>query len=168
LTNKYLIFLLIFLTTLVHGQVPKTDYVKPYEYEVCVYKKGKSGQVLKNSTIGFSDTTVAFISGQVFEKKEPLSFAVVSFTNSIGQIIEVVTDIDGKYRTQLTAGTYKIYYCYLGCKLKIDKIKLVSGQIQELNVDIGIESGYCNYLFSFKKPQSEKDLRRLRKKLSDD
>ena len=169
LTKQHLIYLLILVTTLLHGQTPKNDSVKKYEYEVCVYKKGKIGQVIKNQTIGIGDTTTAFIGGQVIEKKEPVPFVNVSFTNSSGQKVGTYTDNEGYYKIHLKKGNYVVSYKYIGyTEFKIEEVKLDSGQMQEIIVDLGTAQGYHSYLLSFKKPLSDKELKKLEKKLSDD
>ena len=152
-----------------HGQNPKNDSVKEYEYKVCVYKKGKAGQVVKNHTIGIGDTTIAFISGHVLEKKEPVPFVNISFTNSSGQKVGAISDSDGYYKIHLKKDVYEISYQYVGYKeFIIEKVKLGSGQMQEIIVDLGTAPGYHNYLLSFKKPLSDKELKKLEKKLSDE
>jgi len=169
LTKNHLIYFLILVTTFAYGQVSKKDSIKEYEYKICVYKKGRAGQIIKNQTIGIGDTTIAFVSGQVFETKEAVPFVNISFTNSSGQKVGTITDNDGYYKINLKKDIYDISYQYLGNKeFNIKKIKLGSGQMQEIIIDLGIAPGYYNYLLSFKKPLSDKELKKLEKKLSDE
>lgn len=169
LTKNNLIYLLILCATLANGQVSKNDSVKEYEYKIYVYKKGKTGQVIKNRTTGIGDTTIAFVSGQVLEKNEPVPFVNVSFTNSSGQKSGAISDIDGYYKIHLKKDIYEISYQNVGYnEFNIKKFKLGSGQMQEIIVDLGTASGYHNYLLSFKKPISDKELKKLEKKLSDE
>ena len=168
LTKKSIIFFL-FISTLTFGQNSTQDKKKDFEYEVCVYKKGKAGQILKNHQIGISDTTFAFVSGQVLEKKEPVPFVNITFTNSSGQKSGTLTDTNGRYQIHLNKGEYDITYQNLGFNdVEVKNLKLGAGQMQEIIIDVGIAPGYYNYQLSFKKPMTDKQLEKIRQKLSDE
>lgn len=62
------------------------------------------------------------VSGTVLEKDSnfPLEYATVSFTDSNGQIVTGgITDMDGKYKIDVPAGTYTIKYEFISYKTHI-------------------------------------------------
>jgi hypothetical protein len=170
LTKKLIIFLIALGSTKTFGQISSADTTKEIEYEICVFKKSKPGQVVKNHSIGIADTIVAYVSGQVFEKKdEPTPYVNISFTNSSGRITGVVTDVNGKYSICLDKGEYTVKFKYLGFEdVTINKLKLGTGQMQEIIVDLGWAGGYYTYVIPSKKPLTEKEIKAKTKELTDE
>jgi hypothetical protein len=150
------------------GQIAKIDTAKVYEYEICVFKNAKPGRIIKNQTIGIADTTVAYISGRVYEKQDSIPFANISLTNSSGQKFGTQTDINGNYKLCIPKGKYSFLIQYIGHNdFIIKKLKLGTGQMQELIIDIGTGGGFHTYGIFSKKPLTDKELKAKEKKLAD-
>lgn len=169
MTKGLLIFLLAFVSTSGFGQVTKSDSTKKFVYEICVFRKAKPGHVIKNETVGIGDTIVAFVSGQVREKDEQIAFTNVSFTNSHGKVFGTQTDINGNYKIVLNKNTYSVKFFALAYnELKIDRLKLGTGQMQEITVDLGAGGGFHTFEVTFDHKPTEKELKTKEKELTDD
>ncbi len=165
--TKALFILLAFISTSGFGQVAKSDSTNKFIYEICVAKKARPGHIIKNEAIGIADTVVAFVSGQLRDKEESISFASISFTNSIGQVFGTISDIDGNYKIALKSDTYSTRFYALGYnEIKIQKLKLGSGQMQEIIVDLGSGSGFVTYEVIFDNKPTDKQLKAKEKELS--
>ncbi len=157
-------YIILFFTfcfyALTKGQIKqaKLDSVKKYEYEICVFKEAKPGHIIINRQRGIADTTVALVWGQVLERAEPIQFVNVSFTDSQAQIKGAITDANGNYRIHLQKGTYIVKFQYIANNtITIDKLQLGTGQIQEINVDLGKGGGFFTYSISSEKPLTTKE-----------
>jgi len=141
-----IIFILIHFNS-AFGQDHSPDTSKKYTCEICVFKKGKPGHILKNERTGVADTIVAFVSGKVQSMDGAVPFANISFTNPQGKVAGTSTDIHGHYSIILNSNTYAVRFFALDySELNIKSLKLGTGQIQELSVDLGSGGKFCTYL----------------------
>ena len=169
MTKGLFIFLLAFVWTSTFGQTTKSDSTKKFVSEICVFRKAKPGHIIKNETYGIGDTIVAFVHGQVREKDEPIAFTNISFTNSQGQVFGTQTDIDGNYKITLNKNTYSVKFFALAYnELKIDKLKLGTGQMHEITVDLGAGGGFHTYEVTFDHKPTDKELKAKEKELTGD
>ena len=80
-----------------------------YTYEICVQKPSDTSKIIKNEVIGIADTTVAFLSGQVIDKKtnETLLYVNFSLTNiETKKVYGIATKEKGEYSITVPAGNY--------------------------------------------------------------
>lgn len=168
MTKGLFIILLAFALTSAFGQSTKADSTSKFVYEMCVFRKAKPGHVIKNETTGIADTIVAFVSGNVREKDGPVAFTNISFTNPQGQVFGTQTDIDGNYKITLNKNTYIVKFFALAYnEIKIDKLKLGTGQMQEIMVDLGAGGGFYTIEVTFDHKPTEKELKAKEKELTD-
>lgn len=88
-----------------------------YTYEICVQKPSDTSKIIKNEVIGIADTTVAFLSGQVIDKKtnEPLLYVNFSLTNiETKKVYGIATKEKGEYSITVPAGNYLLEVKYVG------------------------------------------------------
>jgi hypothetical protein len=169
MTKQLFIFLIAFAWTSGFGQAPKADSTKKFVYEICVFRNAKPGHIIKNETYGISDTIVAFVHGQVREKDEPIAFANISFTNTQGKVFFTQTDIDGNYKITLNKNIYSVKFFALAyVELKIEKLKLGAGQMQDIAVDLGTGGGFHTYEVTFDHKPTDKELKTKEKELTGD
>lgn len=167
--KELFILFLSFVWTNNYAQTKKSDSAETFIYEICVANKAKPGHVIKNKKVGIADTIVAFVTGQVVDKDGGIPFINVSFTNSKGQVFGRTTDLDGNFKITLDSDTYSIkFYGIAYSELKIQKLKLGAGQIQEVSVFMGIAQGFTTYEVKFDHKPTEKELNAKEKELADD
>ncbi len=86
-----------------------------------------------------------FVPSIVFSQNQALIFGEVSDLDTketlvgvnivYGENTKVVsTDVDGKYKLSLDAGTYKLTFTYIGYEPKVKTIILKDGEIKEMNI----------------------------------
>jgi hypothetical protein len=165
--KNILTLILTGLSLFTFGQADTTK--KKYEYEICVYHRPKEKPtVIRNERIGIGDTTIAFISGTVYDyERQPLGFAVlnlISLTDSSKQ--GVFTDSLGNFKLHLPADKYKLTALFVGyTSLTIDELQLGTGELRELKLQLGNGGAFKTYLIQSDKPLSEKEIKKTEKRL---
>lgn len=145
------------------------DTSKKYTCEICVLKKGKPGHILKNERTGVADTIVAFVNGYVQSNDGAVPFANISFTNSKGKVAGTSTDLYGNYSIILNSGIYTVRFFALDySEFNIKNLKLGTGQIQNISVDLGSGGKFCTYLVKFDHTPSKKEIKAKEKELAGD
>ncbi|WP_293890294.1 carboxypeptidase-like regulatory domain-containing protein [Flavobacterium sp.] len=162
--------LTLFLTSLSIFTFGQTDTTKKkYEYEICIYHRPKEKPtVIKNERIGIGDTTIAFVSGTIYDyEKQPLGFAALNFLSlTDSSKHDVFTDSLGNFKLHLPADKYKLTALFVGyTSLTIDDLQLGTGELRELKLQLGNGGAFKTYLIQSDKPLSEKDLRKTEKRL---
>lgn len=166
--KQFIIFLILVSCRAILGQVTKIDTSKGFDYEICVFKKARPGRIIKNKKVGSADTSVAFVKGRVFEKQEPVAFAIVTFTNSSGKVKGTIADGHGYYKIGLNKGEYSVGFSDAGSNnMHIDTLELNAGQIQNIVVELGRNSGFTIYGIKSKKPLTDEQLKARIKELAD-
>jgi hypothetical protein len=140
---------------------------KIYNYELCVPYDGKPGHIISNKTIGIADTTIAIVKGQVMNGILPNSFSIVSFTDkTTGKQEGKLLDSTATFRNYLQAGLYSGRFSTIGFNdFIIDSLRLGTGQMQEIDVDLGKASGFITYGFKSKKRFTSRQLSKMENKL---
>ena len=169
MTHKaYILTLILVASQLVtFGQIGIE--VKKYEYELCIYHRAKEQpKIIKNEIIGIGDTTVAFISGTIWDYKgEPISFAVLNLLSLNGSSkFGAIADSLGNFKLHLPAGNYKLTALSIGySSLITDDFLIGTGELRELKLQLGNAQSYKIYNIVSDKPLSKRKLNRIEKRL---
>ncbi len=144
-----ILFLLLVLFSLVSCKSKKTEYVCGNTF--LTNMESVDGKVSKFKTVGFADTTVAFVRGQVLGMSsygdsisvDTLPLALIRFQSIDDSLYkDICADIDGNFKIDLDAGVYNVTIKYFGFKvLKINNLGLGSGEVKELGVILGQGQG---------------------------
>lgn len=98
--------------------------------------------------IGIADTTTALFKGQIIDKdtKEMLVFANISLTDTTtNKIYGQSTDSLGQFSISLPADKYTLRINYVGYQRVKQEIKLGTGEIREMNVELGQGDAFVIY-----------------------
>ena len=132
------------------------DSSKVYEYEYCIARKAKPGQVIKNKKIGIADTNVCLVKCKILSKDEPTGYSSVFFLAASGVKYSVMADSSGQFELTIPAGKFTVGFYSLGhSNFEIKDFTLSSGQIQDLEVELGRGGGFVTYSIKSPKPLSK-------------
>ena len=170
-----LLLILIFGTSICFGQrsINKADTSNKYDYRVQFIAGAKKGKLISNKKIGVADTTLAFVTGQIFtgeiidNQKQTIPFAYVIFTNSMnGNKSSIQANYDGIYKAYLSSGKYGVEYKYVGSPtFNLHNLILKEGQLQKINVCLGDAEIPYTYLVKSPYPLTKKELIKKEKSL---
>lgn len=120
----------------------------PYTYEICVAKPADTSMLIKNERSGIADTTIAFLSGLVTEKrnKAPLPCGYLALTDeATGQTYDRSINENGHYSIEAPSGTYRLKVVNVSFADLDTSITLGSGEIREVDVAMGQGPGYVMF-----------------------
>ena len=136
---------IILITALLYGCARKPVYTCGFGY---LSNKPKiHSKVIKLKRTGIADTTVAFISGQIFGKDsidkgitiDTLEYANVYVVDNVtGKVIGKATDLNGKFDFTVPSATYDLNVQYAAYNtLIIRNVFFGTGDVLELNAVLG-------------------------------
>lgn len=141
---------------------------EPYTYEICVAQEADSSLVISDELIGIADTTIAVLSGQVFDldTKETLHFARVILREaetdkSYGQI----TDSLGRFAITVPANDYKFEVRCVGYSSINKDLTLGIGEMREMKIELGQGGSYVTYGIESEKRLSKRQIRKKAEEL---
>jgi hypothetical protein len=140
----------------------------PYTYEVCVRQAADTSYIVKNEMIGIADTTTAFLKGLIIDKdsKELLGFANVSLTDTTtNKIYGQSTDSLGQFSITLPADNYILRINYVGYQSIKQEIELGTGEIREMNVELGQGDAFVTYEIKSEKKLNRRQLNKKAEEL---
>ncbi len=120
----------------------------PFTYEICVRQDADTSVIVKNEMIGIADTTTAFLSGQVtdLKTKETLLYANVSLKDKkTEKVYGQATDSLGKFSITVPANDYEFKVNYVGYSSIKQDLKLGTGEMREMDIELGQGGAYVTY-----------------------
>lgn len=117
----------IAILTVGNAQQPATSDSSPH--------KGTPQTIILNRTIGYADTTLAMLTGQV---KDSQNMGIYGTTLNLTDLNskkdwDMETDTEGRFKCYIRPGDYSIEFRAGGYgQVTIDTLKLTTGQIQEI------------------------------------
>lgn len=141
---------------------------KPFTYEICVRKAADTSKIVKNEMIGIADTTIAFLSGQVIdlETKETLFYANVSLKDKkTEKVYGQVTDSLGHFSIVVPSSDYKFEVNYVGYTSIKQDLNLGTGEIREIDIELGQNGAFVTYEIKSKKKLNRKQLNKKAEEL---
>lgn len=120
----------------------------PYS-ELTGFEKGK---VLRNELTGYMDTTLAYVSGKIFNNKGQLVPIAEIQISSGKQKQTKQTNLNGEYGIWLEPNIYELTFQLVGLDtIKIDSLNLNSGQLRTIDVSLGFAGTLTHYLIETNK-----------------
>ncbi|MBC7875139.1 MAG: carboxypeptidase regulatory-like domain-containing protein [Ferruginibacter sp.] len=162
--KKHIYFLILLLVPgySIWGQ---TDKVKKYRYQFCVsHTSTEKSSVQKNAVIGIAYTTIALIRGYVHDyNNNPIMAASIVFYNQKDSLVKgCYSDSLGFFSLSLLANTYKVDITSIGFSpFIVNQFQPGTGEIRELEFQLGMLSGISTYLIESEKKLSKKELKKL-------
>ncbi len=164
LKQKKLLIILPILISLISCSTAKG----PYSYAICVAQEADSSLFISDELIGIADTTVAVLSGQVFDldTKETLHFARVILKEaetdkSYGQI----TDSLGRFVITVPANEYEFEVRFIGRSSIKKDLTLGTGEMREVKIELGQGGSYVTYGIESEKRLSKRQIRKKAEEL---
>lgn len=133
----------------------------PFTYEICVRQDADTSKIVKNEMIGIADTTTAFLSGQVIdlETKETLRYANVSLKDKkTEKVYGQATDSLGLFSITVPANDYEFEVNYVGYSSIKQDLKLGTGEMREMDIELGQGSAFVTYEIKSEKKLNRRQL----------
>jgi hypothetical protein len=161
----YFLILLVMPVLSIWGQI---DKIKKYHYQICIsHTSAEKSSLQKNVAIGIADTTVAMVSGRIYDfNNNPIMAASIVFYSQKDSLVKgCYSDSLGFFSLPLLADTYKVNITSTGFSpFIVNQFQPSIGEIRELEFQLGMLSGISTYLIESEKKLSKKELEKLKEK----
>ena len=118
--------------------------------------------------LGIAATTTAFLSGQVIDlkTKETLLYANVSLKDKgTGKVYGQATDSLGQFSITIPANDYDFDVNYVGYSSIKQDLKLGTGEIREIEIELGEGGAFVTYEIKSEKKLNRKQLNKKAEEL---
>lgn len=138
-----------------------------YTYQICVKQPSDTSKIIKNEIIGFTDTTLAVLSGQVIdETKKELQYVNVMLTNTKNKkIYGQSSNEKGEYEISIPPGKYLLKISYIGYSDLTKIITLKTGELRKIEIMLGQEAIYITYTIKSDKKLNKRQLKKKTQEL---
>lgn len=112
----------------------------PYVYDFAVKEKGDPSQIASNELIGFVDSSLAFVTGQVLfmTTQEYLHFAQVKLSDlETKESYFQIADTLGQFSLGVPESKYELEVSYPGSTSLKTKMEVQAGELRKLKIELG-------------------------------